>query len=372
MKIVIAMDSFKTAFSASRASQAVADVVAQLVPDAQLSIKPMADGGEGTAEAMLKSASGKWVPHTVTGPLPDMTVEAGFAWFEAAATALIEMAAASGLPLLSPHQYNPMNTTTHGTGQLIKTALNFRPRKILLAVGGSATVDGGIGAATALGWKFLDSKGLAVPAAGQGLSQITTIVEPPQPIPAAVEVLCDVTNPLCGKEGAARIYGPQKGATPQMVNDLEKGLSHLAQVVKTQLGKDIDVPGAGAAGGLAAGAIVFLNATLVSGVKAIIDFTNLEAELADADWIITGEGCFDRQSLYGKVVSGIAEIAAKSNVPTAVIAGQVNLPQADYKKIGIRTAIACKPQNMSLDEALKNSRALLRFAAERFVKDNLL
>lgn len=157
-----------------------------------------------------------------------------------------------------------------------------------------------------------------------------------------------------------------------MVDELEKGFEHLAQVLKSQLGKNIDVPGAAAAGGLAGGAIAFMNATLTSGVKAVIDFCNLEAELADADWIVTGEGCFDRQSLYGKVVAGIAEIAAKYNTAVAVIAGQVNLPRTEYQKIGIRTAIASKPKNMSLDEVLKDRRGLLRTASQRFVKQNLI
>ncbi len=371
MKIVIAMDSFKNTTPATEACEIVADIIAQHIPDAQLSIKPMADGGEGTAEAMLKSASGQWVPVTVTGPLPDMQVQAGFAWFENTSTTLVEMAYASGLQLLSPDQYNPMKTTTYGTGWLIKAALEYKPSKILLAVGGSATVDGGIGAATALGWKFLDQEGNQVTHSGQGLIQIAKIIKPPEPISATVEVLCDVTNPLCGDEGAARIYAPQKGTTPEMVDKLEKGLEHLAELAKNQLSKNIDVPGAGAAGGLAAGAIAFMNATLTSGVKTIISFCNLEAELADADWIITGEGCFDRQSLYGKVVAGIAEITAKSNTAVAVIAGQVDLPETEYQKIGIRTAIACKPKDMSLDEALKNSRALLRSAAKKFVKQNL-
>jgi glycerate kinase len=372
MKIVIAMDSFKGTIPAGEACEIFGEVIAQFVPDAQLSIKPMADGGEGTVEAMLKSVSGEWVPVTVTGPLPDMRVEAGFAWFENSHTALVEMASASGLGLLSPDKYDPMKTTTFGTGQLIKAALKYNPDKILLAAGGSATADGGIGAATALGWKFLDDKNQPVTPSGQGLLDISKIVEPPEPVRPAVEVLCDVTNPLCGTEGAARIYAPQKGATPQMVDELEKGFEHLAQVVKSQLGKNIDVPGAAAAGGLAAGAIAFMNATLTSGVRAIIDFCNLEAEFADADWVITGEGCFDRQSLYGKVVAGITEIAAKSETAAAVIAGQVNLPKAKYQRLGIRTAIACKPKDMSLDEALKNSHVLLRSAAERFVKQNLI
>jgi len=372
MKIVIAMDSFKGTIFAAEACEIVAKVIAELVPGAQVSIKPMADGGEGTAQAMLKSASGRWVPLTVTGPLPDMSVEAGFAWFEDTRTALVEMASASGLQLLSPEQYNPMKTTTYGTGELVKAALKHNPSKILLAAGGSATADGGVGAMTALGWKFLDNKNRHVTPSGQGLLHITKIVKPKEPIRAAVEVLCDVTNPLCGDEGAARIYALQKGATPEMVDELEKGFEHLAQVLKSQLGKNIDVPGAAAAGGLAGGAIAFMNATLTSGVKAVIDFCNLEAELADADWIVTGEGCFDRQSLYGKVVAGIAEIAAKSNTAVAVIAGQVNLPRTQYQKIGIRTAIASKPENMSLDEALKDRRGLLRTASQKFVKQNLI
>ena len=371
MKIVIAMDSFKGTISAVEACQIVAEVFTQLVPGAQLSIKPMADGGEGTAEAMLRSASGRWVPVTVTGPLPDMTVEAGFAWFEDSRTALVEMASANGLQLLSPEQYNPMKTTTYGTGQLIKASLKYNPCKILLAVGGSATADGGIGAATALGWKFLDKNGSQVSPSGGELSQIAKIIQPQESISTAVDVLCDVKNPLCGDEGAARIYAPQKGATLQMVDKLEKGLRHLSQVVKSQFGKDIDVPGGGAAGGLAAGAVAFLNATLTSGVKAIIEFCSLEAELADADWVVTGEGCFDRQSLYGKVVAGIAEIAAKSDTAVAVIAGQVRLPELEYQRIGIRTAIACKPEDMSLDEALKDTHSLLHSAAQKFAEQNL-
>jgi len=416
MKIVIAMDSFKGTISACQASEIIAAAITELVPDAQVLIKPMADGGEGTAEAMLKSVSGQWIPRTVTGPLPDMSAEAGFAWWHGLParentakpvpskvegmavplekTALVEMACASGLGLISKDQYNPMKTTTYGTGQLIKAALEYNPCKpacpkpvrrkpleggaspagrILLAVGGSATVDAGIGAATALGWKFLGSKGIQVPPGGEGLEQIVKIVEPPEAIAVAVEVLCDVQNPLCGDHGAAKIYGPQKGATPEMVNKLEAGLANLAELVHRQLNCDIKtIPGGGASGGLAAGAVAFMNAKLLSGIEAIIKYTNLEAELADADWIITGEGCFDRQSLYGKVVSGIAKIAAKSNTALAVIAGQVNLSKQEYQKLGIATAMSCKPEGESLESALKSCRALLRLAAERFVRENLI
>ena len=372
MKIVIAMDSFKGTIPAGEACQIVAEVLAEFIPGAHLSIKPMADGGEGTAKAMIAAKHGQWVIKNVTGPLPDMKVKAGFAWFGSDRIALVEMASASGLELLKAAERNPLKTTTYGTGELIKAAALLKPQKILLAVGGSATVDGGVGAATALGWRFLDKNDNAVPPGGGELSHIQKITPPENLNLPVVEVLCDVENPLCGTQGAAKIYAPQKGATPQMVDDLEKGLTHLAQLVRSQLGKDLDVPGAGAAGGLAAGAIAFMNATLSSGIKTIINFTNLEAEIADADWIITGEGCFDRQSLYGKVVSGIAEIAANSNTPAAVIAGQIRLPKIHYQRMGIGTAIACKPQDLSLDEAIKNSRNLLRSAAERFVKQNLI
>jgi len=373
MKIVIAMDSFKGTISACEACEIVAAAIAQYLPNAQLVIKPMADGGEGTAEAMLKSVPGQWIPRVVTGPLPDMAVEAGFAWFEQSWTALVEMACASGLQLLSKDQYNPMKATTYGTGQLIKSAFEYKPHKILLGVGGSATVDGGIGAATALGWKFLDSKGTLVPPCGEGLEKIAEIVEPPEAIGVAVEVLCDVKNPLCGEHGAAKIYGPQKGATPEMVDKLEAGLANLADVVHKQLNCDIsNILGGGAAGGLAAGAVAFMNAKLVSGIEMIIDYSNLEAELADADWVVTGEGCFDRQSLYGKVVAGVAHAAAKFNTAVAVIAGQVNLPKPEYQKLGIATAISCKQDAQSLESALMSCRANLRLAAERFVRENLI
>lgn len=372
MKIVIAMDSFKGTIPARQACRIVAEVIAEFIPTAQLSIKPMADGGEGTAKAMIAARNGRWVSRQVTGPLPNMKAKAGFAWFDSDKTALVEMASASGLELLGPTQRNPLRTTTYGTGELIGAAAQRNPDRILLAVGGSATVDGGVGAAMALGWRFLDENDKPIALGAGELHRIQQII-PPQTLDLpAVDVLCDVDNPLCGRQGAARIFGPQKGATPPMVNHLEKGLNHLAQLVKRQLGKDIDVPRAGAAGGLAAGAVAFMDATLTSGVRTIINFTSLEAGLADADWIVTGEGCFDRQSLYGKVVSGVAEIAAKSNTAVAVIAGQVDLTQSQYQSIGIRTAIACRQEDMSLDEALRNSRALLRSAAAKFVEQNLI
>ena len=388
MKVVIATDSFKGTLTANEACEIIAKAISESAPAAQLVIKPMADGGEGTARAMIQAANGRWVPQTVMGPLSQMQVEAGFAWFDDDKTALVEMASASGLELLSAEQMNPLNTTTYGTGQLIKAALKYSARKILLAVGGSATVDGGIGAAMALGWKFLDHQDNPVPLGGASLEKITKIVRPDPALPlrrndgqlVPVEVLCDVDNPLCGEHGAAKVYAPQKGATPQMVEQLEKGLAHLAELVRKQLQRDIDVPGAGAAGGLAAGAIAFMNAAVVSGIETVMARSNLCAELESADWVITGEGSFDRQSLYGKVVSGIlklvsaraaAGMASQSHTRLAVLAGQVNMPQQEYQKIGIATAISSKENNMPLDYALENSRALLYSAAQRFAKQYL-
>jgi glycerate kinase len=231
----------------------------------------------------------------------------------------------------------------------------------------------------ALGWNFLNDNNEPIPLGGRGLETISRIVPPEtllrsvdnQTIP--VEVLCDVDNPLCGENGAARIYGPQKGATPEMVERLDHGLAHLAQIIREQLNRDIaNVPGAGAAGGLAAGAMAFMNATLVSGIDTIITYSNLRNELESADWIITGEGSFDRQSLSGKVISGVVKLAQQSNTRIGIIAGQVNIPPEEFTKMGIEAAIATKPASISLDEALQNSRSLLRSATRLFIKKYLI
>lgn len=369
MKIVIAMDSFKGSLKAAEACQIIADALSESLPDAQVTIKPMADGGEGTAEAMMKAAGGTWRPQTVMGPLPDMQVEAGFVWFDRDRSALVEMASASGLEMLTKQQMNPLLTTTFGTGQLIKAAAEHGAERIMLAVGGSATVDGGTGAATALGWRFLDGGGCDIPLGGGSLGGIMTICEPFDLDLPPVVVLCDVDNPLCGPDGAAAVYGPQKGATPEMVEQLEAGLANLAEVVRRNLGLEIEnVPGTGAAGGLSAGAIAFMNAELVSGVETVIACYDLKAELESADWVITGEGSFDEQSLSGKVVSGIIDAASESGARVAVMAGQVNLSEDQWQQAGIATAIATAPPDMLLTDAIRDSHRLLRLATERFAQ----
>lgn len=235
MKVILAFDSFKGSLSAREVCATVAAGIHSVRPDIEIVSLPMADGGEGTADAMMAALGGGWIPLAVTGPLPAMKVNAGFAWLEHEKTAVVEMAVASGLPLLRNSERNPMKTTTFGTGELIRAALKKGAEKILLTVGGSATVEGGIGTAAALGWRFLDAAGRDIPLSGKGLPLIEKMIPPQSPVTADVEVLCDVTNPLCGPNGAARVYGPQKGATPEMAEELAAGLEHLAAKISEQL-----------------------------------------------------------------------------------------------------------------------------------------
>ncbi|MCL5279265.1 MAG: glycerate kinase [Planctomycetes bacterium] len=372
MKIVVALDSFKGSLTAVQACDMVAHAIRSAVPGVEVVTKPMADGGEGTASVLMAAAGGQWIRRMVTGPLPDMEVEAGFVWMPDSNTALVEMATASGLPLLRPEQRNPLKTTTYGTGQLIRMAVDHGAKHILLAIGGSATVDGGVGAAMALGWKFLTKEKREIDFGGDQLRNVDRIVAPPDPLDATVEVLCDVDNPLCGEHGAARVYGPQKGATPEMVEQLDAGLTRLARVVKEQLGRDIAcLPGAGAAGGLAAGAVAFMNARLVPGIDAIMSQTRLAEAVSGADWVVTGEGSFDEQSLHGKVVSGVMRVARAAGAKAAVCAGQVRLEPGTYRQAGIEAAVACMERGMELDYALAHSAELLDCAARRFARDYL-
>lgn len=363
MKIIVALDSFKGTLRAVQACRIAQEALTAVHPEFDVLCLPMADGGEGTAEVMLHNKTGRWIPKIVTGPLEDMQVQAGYARFEDD-TALVEMACASGLELLAKEQMNPLKTTTYGTGQLIRDAIEQGAKRIYLAVGGSATVDGGIGAASALGWKFLNSAGNPVCPVGDGIGDIAKILKPGRLPPVPIEVLCDVTNPLCGPMGAARVYGPQKGASPQAVEILEKNLQYLAALIRDQLGKDIqDLPGAGAAGGLAAGAVAFLNASIVSGIDTILNESRFMEKSRDADWVITGEGSFDQQSLYGKVVSGILRAAKQTGAKIAVLAGQISLSEDDCRRHRIQQWAACRKEGMPLEYALKNAKSLLSEAA---------
>lgn len=372
MKIIIAMDSFKETMSADSACDIVADILRDMQKDIEVITKPMADGGEGTASAMISAGNGQWITKQVTGPLMEMQIEAGFGWFEEDKCAVVEMATASGLELLTTDKRNPLKTTTYGTGQLIQAAIEHGAKKVLLTVGGSATVDCGIGAAIARGWRFPDEQGEDFCIGKTKLTDIEKIIHPKKNIDIEIEILCDVDNPLCGQNGAAKIYSPQKGATPQMVNELEAGLKHIAQLTKEQLNIEIaNLPGAGAAGGLAAGAVAFMNGKLVSGIETIMAHCNLAEELETADWVITGEGKFDEQSLNGKVVSGITNLAKQTNTKIAVIAGKVDLSEDQWKQYGIDTVLSCQPQGMNEYEAMAQAHRLLGSTTARFATDHL-
>jgi glycerate 2-kinase len=375
MKIVLAFDSFKGNLSAREVCGVAADGIRSVRPEVETVILPMADGGEGTAEAMMSSLGGEWIPLTVTGPLPHMRVEAGYAWLPESKTAVVEMAAASGLPLLEPDQYDPLRATTYGTGDLIRAATEKGAEKILLTLGGSATVDGGVGAAEALGWRFWDEKGRPTPACGHpsvgGDFPMVEKIEPPENLVLPeIEVLCDVTNPLCGPKGAAQVYGPQKGATPEMVKALDARLSGLAESIFRCLGKEVrDLPGAGAAGGLAAGAVAFMNGKLVRGVDAVMETIGLADALRGAGWVLTGEGKFDSQSVQGKVVDGVARLAGQAGAKTFVIAGCVCLAEAEWRAAGVERVVTLQPGGMSPEESIRCSRELLFDAAAAFAHD---
>ena len=364
MKIVVALDKFKGSLTASRACDIVRDALLLVRPELHVVTKPMADGGDGTDEILLTTLGGEWIALPVMGPLPEMSCTARYGWLAKEATAVIAMASASGLVLLKPEERNPLLTTTYGTGELIRAAVEHGAKRIWLAAGGSATVDGGMGAAMALGWRFLDGQGIPVGFGGGELGRIARIERPDRLRIPAVEVLCDVDNPLCGPHGAAHVFGPQKGATPAMVGRLDTGLQHLGRLVKEQLGKDIvSVRGAGAAGGLAAGAVAFMGARLAPGIEMVIHASGLDTEIADVDWVVTGEGRFDKQSLRGKVVSGIAKLAAKHGTKVAVLAGSVQVSEEIYRREGIELALPTMKPGMELKEALEHAEELLGSAA---------
>lgn len=364
MKIVVAPDKFKGSLTAAEAARAIANGVHPVLPHAQLILHPLADGGDGTAAVLYTALGGEWIERRVTGPLPKIPGSARYLWLARTRWAVIEMAAASGLALVPAEQRDPLRTTSYGTGELIRDALDRAARRLWLGVGGSATVDGGVGAAMALGWKFLNAAGQPVGLGGGALRKITRILPPANashlPPSTCIEVLCDVDNPLCGPHGAARMFGPQKGATPAMVEELDDGLAHLAGLVREQLGRDLaTLPGAGAAGGLGFGAAAFLGARLVGGAEKIMELTSFDDALRGADWVITGEGCYDEQSARGKVVSVVLQHARQHGVKVALLAGRLAIPNPP----GFALARAVSPVGMPLAEALARAAELLTAAA---------
>jgi glycerate kinase len=354
MKILLAPDSFKGTLTALQVCQIIQH---ELQDTVAIDCHPLADGGEGTLQALAAVfPQAQWMTHLVRGPLPFQTVEAAYLWLPEPKLAVVEMAQASGLTLVPNLARNPELTTTYGTGELIALALARNPQKVILTLGGSATNDAGLGMLMALGWRCLDERGQEIPLGGQGLSHLQQILAPGALSLPLVELWTDVTNPLYGPQGAAYVYGPQKGADSAMVQRLDQGLRHLAQVLKQQTGFEANFAGAGAAGGLGAGAVWGLQAQRTSGFQALATLTRLEAKLQACDLVMTGEGSFDHQTWQGKVVSGVWQLAQKHRKPLLILAGQSSFGQYP----GVAQIISLMGPDMTAEQACQNPRLALQ------------
>lgn len=362
MKVVIAPDSFKDSLSAQAAADAIASGLAEVWPHAELIKCPMADGGEGTIEAVLAACNGEWQSARVAGPL-GTEAEASWGWLESSRTAIIEMATASGLQLLSLEQRDARITTTYGTGQLISQALDAGAQRIILAIGGSATNDGGSGMLAALGARFLDADEQALPAGGLALAQLERIDLSgfdPRLADVRVEIAADVDNLLCGPNGASHIFGPQKGASLEQVLALDAALGRFADHSAQVLGTDRrDEPGSGAAGGMGFAAKAYLRASFRAGVEVVADLAGLEQAMSGADLVITGEGRFDAQTLRGKTPFGVARIAQRQSVPVIVLAGTLGEGYEHLYDHGISAAFSVVSGPCTLSDACANAASLL-------------
>ena len=371
MNIVIAPDSFKESLTALEVAVAIKTGFERIFPNAEYQLVPMADGGEGTVQSLVDATQGSLQKIAVIAPLAN-TVEAFWGLSGDKQTAFIEMAAASGLHLVAPEQRNPLVTTSYGTGELIKAALDRGVKKIILGIGGSATNDGGVGMLQALGIRFLNAQQQEIGFGGEQLafiSQIDLSALDPRLAQVEIEVACDVNNPLCGEYGASAIFGPQKGATAAMVEQLDKALAHFAQVVKSQLGKEIALhAGAGAAGGMGAGLLLLPNVRLKSGVQIVIEATHLQDKISQADLVITGEGRMDAQSIAGKTPIGVARLAKELNKPVIAIVGSLREDYLVVYQHGIHAVFPIIRQLSSLDELLKQGKENLISTAENVAR----
>ena len=371
MKIVIAPDSFKGSLTALEVANAIKEGVKRVMPEAEIDEVPMADGGEGTVQALVDATGGQIITEDVCDPLGNQ-IQADFGILGDGETAVIEMAAASGLPLVPEDKRNPMFTTTYGTGELIRAALKRGCRKLIVGIGGSATVDGGAGMAQALGARLLDKAGNEVPRGGGGVEHLDRIDASQldsRIAEATTVVACDVDNPLVGPGGGVEVYGPQKGATPEMVEKLDQYLDRYADIIKRDLGADVKkAPGAGAAGGLGAGLMAFLNAELKLGIDIVIDAAGLEQHLKDADLVITGEGMIDSQTIYGKTPIGVAKAAKKFNIPVIGIAGGISDDASVVYENGIDALMSIVSYPMSLETAIERAYELVANSTERAMR----
>ena len=366
MKIVIAPDSYKECLSALQVATLIESGFREIFPTADYIKVPMADGGEGTVEAMVEATRGSLVPVTVRGPLGN-AVEAFYGLTGDGSTAVIEMATASGLELVPPKKRNPLRTTSYGTGQLIRSALDAGARKFILGIGGSATNEGGIGMLQALGVRLLDAQGQEVEPTGLGLGRLARIDMSgidPRLAETVIDVACDVDNPLCGPRGASAIFGPQKGATPEMVQQLDGYLQNFAAITLRDLGIAMaDIAGAGAAGGMGGGMYAFLCGRLRPGSEIVTEAVGLDALVKDADLVITGEGRIDGQTAFGKAPVGVARVAKRHNKPVIAIGGSLRADVDAVFAHGIDAVSSVLYRPCTIDEALTEGNENLRRTA---------
>lgn len=371
MKIVIAPDSFKESLSAAQAAESIARGFRKVFPDAGYDLVPMADGGEGTVSALVAATQGELQILDVQGPL-GASVSAQFGLLGDRTTAVVEMAEASGLARIPQKQRDPLQTSTFGTGELIRAALDLGCRTVIIGLGGSATCDGGIGALAALGVRFLDSRGEPVSLNGAGLAHIAHIDTSgldPRVTETKVLVACDVDNPLLGSSGAAAVYAPQKGASPQQVDQLEAGMRHYADRVHEALGLDArEQPGVGAAGGLGFALVTFLGAELRAGAQLVAEAVSLEHRMQGATLVLTGEGEINQQTVCGKTPQGVARIAKTAGVAVIGIAGSLGEGYEAVWGAGIDAVESLAPGPISLESCLDRADTLLEQASERVAR----
>lgn len=360
MKIVIVPDAFKESLSSVAVAEAVAKGWRRVFPDARCVTLPVADGGEGTVEALVFACGGKYLEAPVHDPL-GKPLRARYGCDAEGQCAFIEMAAASGLMLLSPDKRNPLVTSSYGTGELIAHALDQGFRHLVIGIGGSATNDGGAGMLQALGIRLLDARGRDIAPGGAALAHLAHIDAAnlhPALATCRVDIASDVGNPLTGSQGASAVFGPQKGATPAMVRQLDDNLVHFAHILKRDTGKDVaNLPGAGAAGGMGAALLAFFDATLRPGIDIVLEAIGLERHLHDADLVITGEGRFDGQTALGKAPAGVAKLARKHGVPVIALAGSISPDAQALYDLGINAFFPVIPAPCSLQQALRDAAA---------------
>ncbi|WP_435788030.1 glycerate kinase [Clostridium sp.] len=371
LTILLAPDSFKESMSAKEVCEAMERGIKKVDKNINCIQVPMADGGEGTMQSLVDATGGSIYSLNVIGPLGN-EVEASYGILGDGETGMLEMASASGIHLVSAEKRNPLTTTTYGTGQLIKACLDYGVKKLLIGIGGSSTNDGGAGVIEALGGKLMDKSGNEIGFGGGKLSELASIdlTDFDKRLKnVVVEVACDVDNPLCGDAGASNVFGPQKGATPQMIEQLDNNLRHYASIIKAQLGKDIlDVPGAGAAGGLGAGLMAFLNGNLKKGIEMVIEYTKLEEKVKLADMVWTGEGSIDSQTQYGKTPLGVAIVAKQYNKPVIAFAGRIGEDIEVLYDKGIDSIFSIIKELTTLDEALLMGKVNMEKTAENVVR----